>query len=180
MNPNRYDHMAATLHWLTVALLIAIFSVAFYMETLVRGPGSSFGYFVAWHKNLGISLFLLIIIRLAWRFTHSAPSWPAGMPRWQHLLADSIHGLLYLLLLLQPIIGYLSSSFSGFKTSFWGMALPHWGSKNKELNEFFTEIHEIIALALLVAISVHVAAALAHAFLPKFRTGHGRMPPFPE
>ena len=177
---DRYGHLAATLHWLTVVVLIAIFSIAFYMDTLERAPGSSFGYFVTLHKNLGITLFLLMFLRLGWRLVRPAPRWPANVPTWQRRLADGIHHLLYLLLFLQPIIGYLSSSFSGYKTSYWGIPLPQWAAKHEELNEFLTDMHEVIAFVLLIAIVIHVAGALAHAFIPRLQSGSGRMPPFPK
>ncbi len=160
-------------------MLVALFGVAFYMESLDRMvEKQAFGQLVSLHKSLGITLFFLILVRLGWRFKHKAPAWPDNSPRWQRRLANSIHHLLYLLLLLQPLIGYLSSSFSGYKTQLWGVTLPHWGHKDEMLNKLLSEVHEIVAWTLLAFICVHIAAALMHQFIPAQRALKGRMPPF--
>ena len=180
MDKRQYDTTAAWLHWLTVLMLVALFSVAFGMEAIDDrvAEREAFGQLVTLHKSLGITLFFLILARLAWRFTHKAPPWPDGMPRWQKITAGAVHHTLYLLLLLQPLSGYLSSSFSGYKTSLWGVPLPHWGHKNEMLNEFFSEAHEIIAFTLLTLVCVHIVAALSHQLLPAYQAAKGRMPPF--
>lgn len=179
MEKQRYDNTAAWLHWLTVAMLVALFGIAFYMESLDRTvEKQAFGQLVSLHKSLGMTLFFLILARLGWRFTHKAPAWPDGFPKWQRRLANSIHHFLYLLLLLQPLSGYLSSSFSGYKTKLWGIALPQWGAKDEMLNMLFSNVHEIIAWILLTLISVHIAAALMHQHVSSQRAAKGRMPPF--
>ena len=62
--------------------------------------------------------------------------------------------------------GYLSSSFSGYRTSFFGFPLPHWGWKEPFLNELFSDIHEASAATLAALVGVHVLAAVVHAVRP--------------
>ena len=81
-------------------------------------------------------------------------------------MARGNHELLYALIFLQPVSGYLSSSFSGYRTSFFGFPLPHWGWKEPFLNELFSDIHEASAITLAVLVGVHVLAAVAHAVRP--------------
>ncbi len=68
------------------------------------------------------------------------------MTPWERSLASVTHALLYVLIFLQPLSGYLSSSFSGYTTSFFGLPLPHWGWKDPVLNDLFSELHEANAL----------------------------------
>jgi cytochrome b561 len=89
------------------------------------------------------------------------------MPRWQRELALHTHIMLYLLLFLQPLSGYLSSSFSGYKTSFFGIPLPHWGWKDLVLNELFTALHVVSSITLLLLIIAHTLGALLHALTPE-------------
>ena len=179
MDKQQYDNTAAWLHWLTVLMLVALFSIAFYMGSIDRlVEREAFSQLVGLHKSLGITLFFLVLARLAWRLSHKAPPWPESMPKWQKMTAEGVHHILYLLLLLQPLSGYLSSSFSGYKTKLWGVPLPHWGHKNEMLNELFSNAHGVIGLVLLVLVGVHIAAALAHQFMPAYRVAKGRMPPF--
>ena len=84
------------------------------------------------------------------------------MPFWQRSLAHVVHLAFYALLVLQPLSGYLSSSFSGYTTRLFGVPLPHWGWRDAPLNEFFTEIHVMCSIALVVLIAVHLLGALTH------------------
>ena len=75
---------------------------------------------------------------------------------WRITLARSAHLLFYVLLVLQPTSGYLSSSFSGYDTKWWGIPLPSWGWRDPPLNEFFTEIHVMSSVLFLVLIVLMV------------------------
>ena len=125
------------LHWLTAALVFFLFGLGWYMTDLpttpVRGP-----YF-ALHKSIGITVFLLLLVRLVWRLSHRPPAMSAALPAWQRILAGSVHKLFYVFLVLQPLTGYLSSSFSGHKTKFFVIPLPYWGRHDPPLNLLFTE-----------------------------------------
>ncbi len=160
----RYTAVAIALHW-SIALLVAfLLGWGWYMVDIPRGPerGAAF----ALHKSLGITVFVLMLARIAWRLTHPPPPLPPGMARWQRSAAGATHLLFYVLLLVHPLCGYLSSSFSGYSTSFYGIPLPDWGAHDPPLNEFFTELHVLGAVALCVAISAHVLGALKHLLTP--------------
>jgi cytochrome b561 len=164
MAQERYTSFAVLMHWAVAGLVFCQLGLGSYLESLPKGPDRS-AYF-ALHKSVGLTVFLLAALRLVWRATHPPPPLPASMPRWQGLLARGNHGLLYALIFLQPASGYLSSSFSGYRTSFFGFPLPHWGWKEPFLNELFSDIHEASAITLAVLVGVHVLAAVAHAVRP--------------
>ena len=105
---------------------------------------------------------LLAIFRLAWKLTSKAPELPDYIAPIQKKLANATHHLLYLLMFIQPVSGYISSSFSGYKTKFWGVELPYWGWKSPELNELFTGIHEISAFCLITLLLLHLAGVVYH------------------
>ena len=164
MFPHKYTKTAMLLHWTTAGLVIAMFALGWTMVELPKGParGESF----ALHKSLGMTVFLLTLWRLAWRVRHPPPPLPAQIPPWQAALAHAVHILFYLLLVMQPMTGYLSSSFSGYPTSFFAVPLPQWGRPDPPLNEFFTELHVIGSLALLGLVATHVAGAISHLLTP--------------
>ena len=153
---------AIALHWLIAVLVFALFAIGWYMVDLPRGPGRSSSF--ALHKSLGLSVFALALVRIVWRYFHRPPAYPAGMARWRVTLARSAHLLFYVLLFLQPISGYLSSSFSGYQTRLFGVPLPHWGWRDPPLNELFTEIHVMTSVLFLLLIGAHIAGALTHLF----------------
>jgi cytochrome b561 len=116
--PERDTSLAVLMHWVVAMLVVFQLGLGSYMNDLPKGPDRS-AYF-ALHKPVGLTVFLLAALRLVWRATHPPPPLPASMPRWQNVLARGNHGLLYALIFLQPASGYLSSSFSGYRTSFFG------------------------------------------------------------
>ena len=172
----RYDNVAIALHWLTVLLIITLYGLGWYMVDIPRGTPERSFYF-ALHKSFGLTTALVVLVRLGWRFGHRPPALPDTLMHWQRITATAIHHLLYLFLLVQPLTGYISSSFSGYKTRWWGIPLPQWGWKNQVLNETFTEMHVICSVILLLLVVVHVCGALAHLYM-RHDNVLGRMAPW--
>ncbi len=158
----RYDHFAMLLHWLMALFILLMLGLGWYMEDLPKGSPER-SWFFALHKSIGLSLALLVVVRLCWRLLPPPPPpLPEELASWQKRGARGVHFLLYLSMFVQPVSGYLSSSFSGYKTRFWGIPLPDWGWKSPELNEFFTEIHEISSVLLVALIVCHILAVIVH------------------
>lgn len=160
MAASRYTGVAIALHWLTTLLVFSLFALGWFMVDLPIGPQR--GDYFALHKSVGIAVFVLLLMRVAWRLGHRPPPFPPTMRAWRVLLARVVHLAFYVMLVLQPLSGYLSSSFSGYETRWFGIPLPRWGWRDAPLNEFFTEIHVICSLTLLLLIAMHVLGALSH------------------
>jgi cytochrome b561 len=116
------------------------------------------------HKSIGLAIFALMLIRLGWRLAHPPPPLPP-MPRWQRLLANGNHALLYLALFVMPIAGYLGSVFSGYPVRAFGVTLPAWGWKDDGVKAAMSAVHLGTSWVLLAAIALHFAGALKHAFV---------------
>lgn len=161
----RYSVPAIAAHWLTFLLLLGSFSMGFYMTDLAMSPDKL--RFYSWHKWAGVTIFLLTVLRLAWRLMVRPPALPA-MPTWEKRAADLSHGLLYFSLFAMPVSGWLMSSAKGFTTVYFGvLPLPDLLSKNPELGEVLEEAHEILAFLMLGLIALHALAALKHHFLDR-------------
>ena len=106
----RYSTAAIALHWLTAVLIVANLALGLSMVPLPINPRKLQWY--AWHKWIGITVFLLTCMRLAWRWFRPAPA-PVAMPEWQQRAAAATHVLLYALLLLIPRSGWVYSSSTG-------------------------------------------------------------------
>lgn len=163
--PLRYGRMAISLHWLMVGLIVIMYALGWYMVELPKGDGRHL--FFTTHKSIGLTVAMLALFRLYWRQVSALPGKPDCMPRWKWILAELTHGLLYAMMFLQPLTGYISSSFAGYKTRYFGIPLPQWGWKDPVLNELFTEFHVICSIILLSLIIVHVLAALSHLLILK-------------
>lgn len=162
----RYTLTAIALHWLMAVLLLGMFSVGLTMVELPLSPWKLKVY--SWHKWAGVTLFLLVWVRLAWRFTHRPPALPDNMSVPMRLAAHAGHGLLYLLMIAIPISGWLMSSAKGFQTVYLGvLPIPDLLDKNKELGDLLREVHEALNFLLAIVVVGHAGAALKHHLIDK-------------
>lgn len=154
------------LHWLVAASVFFLFASSWWMLSLPL-PSDDFIYRefpFQLHKNIGITMFIAVIIMAVRRVTFLLREIEARQG-WLQRLAVWDHILLYLLLAVCCLSGYMSSSYSGWGTSFWWLLdLPMWTAENDELNILFSDIHMFSCWALLGLLLLHIGAAIYHAF----------------
>ena len=162
----RYTATAIALHWLIFALIACGFALAVYMVDLPLSP-QKLRYF-SWHKWIGVTVFMLALARVAWRLAHPAPAWETQFPLWQQRAATAMHVVLYLLIVVIPLTGWLYSSATGVPTVYLGvMRLPDLIAKDKALAELLKSVHVTLNYTLLVLVAMHAAAALQHHFIAR-------------
>src|ERR1700760_3682789 len=112
----QYGTTAKVLHWLILALLLIQYPLGWLMPDIHRGmqPGDA----MTWHISIGIVILTLIVLRLAWRLTHPvAPE--SSLAPWQRATSETMHWLLYILVLATTISGWLFASFRGWVDFFF-------------------------------------------------------------
>ena len=158
---HRYTGVAITLHWLIAAAILGTFLLAQTMTEMQLSPAKLKLY--SYHKWIGVTIFLLVLMRLAWRVWHRPPPPPASMPAWQHSAASIAHFFLYALTLAIPVSGWLMSSASGFQVVYLGLLpIPDLLAKNKDMADQLKQLHEALNWLMLLVVALHVAAALKH------------------
>lgn len=163
---NRYSTTAIALHWLVAMLIFATFPLGLYMVDLPLSPDKLKLY--SYHKWIGVTVFLLVAIRLGWRLTHTPPALPGDIAAWQRRASAVVHGLLYGLMAAIPVSGWLMSSAKGFQTVWFGvLPLPDLVEKNRELGELLATAHQVLNYTLLALVILHVGAALKHHFIER-------------
>jgi cytochrome b561 len=170
----QYDTTAKVLHWLVVALLLAQYLIGWLMPDIHRGmkPGDA----MTWHISVGIVILALIVWRLVWRLTHRVTPESSLVP-WQRAGSEAIHWLLYIMVLLTTISGWLFASFRGWSISFFFLTpLPMLSSENPTALRAINHWHQKFEWMLLILIGVHVLAALAHLFIYRNRVMQRMLP----
>ena len=177
----QYTRTAKSLHWLMALIIIGLVPLGLYMHELPVSPRKLQLY--SWHKWAGVTVFVLLLVRVAWRLTHRPPALPAASTALERLAAHAGHLGLYLLMLVTPVSGWLMSSAKGFQTVWFGvLPIPDLVGKDKALGDTLAEVHEFLAWTLVALIVVHVVAALKHHFidrddvLVRMLPEHGRGP----
>lgn len=157
-----YTRTAMVLHWLIAACVFCQITLGLWMITIPKSPpGMRAGWFNV-HKSIGITLFVLILVRVLWRLAHRAPPLPSTLPQWQRVAAKTSHFLLYVCMIVMPMSGYLGSSFTKYPILYFGMRLPHWGWDAPALKDLCSQVHLVTVTIFIILIAIHVAAALKH------------------
>lgn len=159
----RWGVIAKAFHWLVALGIFALAGIGLYMVGMPLGMAQLKLFLL--HKALGVTVLALVVLRLLWRLIDRHPRYPAAMPRWQVGAAHASHALLYLLLLLIPISGWVYNSASGFPLPWFGLLqLPALAPVSKPLARVALDVHEIAFWVLAAVLLLHVAAALDHHF----------------
>ena len=163
-NHTRYGLLSLTLHWLMVALMIAVFA-SIELRVLYPKGTELRDAFKHWHFMLGLTVFLLVWIRLGLIVMAPKPEILPPLPAYQVRLSKLIHGVLYLLMILMPIGGWLILSGEGKPIPWFGLSLPALINPNKELAQTIESFHETFGLIGYGLITLHALAGLAHHYL---------------
>ena len=163
----RYSGVAIALHWTSAVLVFCGFALGLDMASLEFSPAKL--RYISWHKWLGITIFLLAALRIAWRYVRPPPPLPASVPPWQVSAARVSHLLLlYALMLVIPLSGWLYSSASGVPVVYLGLLpLPDLVAKDKATASVLLAVHQTLNFTLAVVVVAHVAAALQHALVDR-------------
>ncbi len=162
----RYTGPAMLLHWLIAVLIFGLFPVGLYMSDLALSPRKLELY--AWHKWFGLTVLLLVVLRVLWRLTHRPPPLPDSVPRWQAHAAEALHKLLYLLIVAIPLSGWALSSAAGVQVVWWGvLPLPNLLAPDHALAHRLAELHETLNFTMAAVVAAHVGAALKHQFVDR-------------
>lgn len=159
---DRWGPVSQLLHWLIVLLILALAIVGLTMGELPKTPKYFWVYTL--HKSLGITVFALVLLRIAWRVYAGAPKPVPGTPRWQERIATLTHWLLYALVLAMPLSGWLYDSTSGLRPFYlYGLVeMPKLAAPDEALSELSHDAHELLFWVLVAVVALHAAAAFHH------------------
>lgn len=160
--PERWGTVSIALHW-TIAALILLVQVPAGLTMEAVGRGTLQDVLFNIHKNVGLVIFALAVVRLGWRWSHPVPELPADLPRWQAVTARTTHVLLYAVLFLMPITGFLYTALGGFPVPLFMLYdLARLVPENKPAAEVFQIAHLSLQYVLYALVALHVAGALQH------------------
>ena len=165
----RYGSISIGLHWLMLVILIAVYACINLTDLYPKGsePREALK---TWHFMLGLTVLVLVALRMVNRLAGGNPVVSPSLPVWQQRLASAIHFALYALMLAMPILGWLLLSAAGKPVPFFGVRLPALLAENKDLAEPLKEAHETIGTIGYFLIGAHALAALFHHYITRDNT----------
>ena len=176
MPASTYQPLSIGAHWLTLALLVAVYALIELRGNFPKGSDAR-ELMKTWHGMLGLTVFGLVFVRLALRAIFPAPAIAPPPPASLHTLARVMHWSLYAFLLVMPLLGWMVLSAKGKPIPLFGLELPALMAPDRDMAESLEGIHEFIGNVGYGLIGLHAAAALWHHYAMRDDTLHRMWPP---
>ncbi len=169
-----YGAFARTLHWLIATLIVVQFLLAPIPENLPPGihVDPPFGLdklgLLMRHKSFGMTVLMLMLLRVIWRWRSPPPALPPQMKTAERGLARVSHIAFYVILLAMPVSGLLMSSAKGFSTTWFNVwTWPNLIGRNEQAFDVLRTTHDTLSRVLFFLALLHILAALKHHFWNK-------------
>ena len=174
--PARYTLVAILLHWLIAAGIAALIVIGLIMTQFTARISQMEDFkLYQLHKSIGITVLLLVVLRVLWRFTHRPPSLPREMPAVEKGAAHGVHWLLYLFMIGMPLTGWAVVSSSPFNLPTVLFNLVPWPDlpilptlPNKAaVSHVLGWVHAYGSWILIALLAIHIGAGLRHHFIKR-------------
>ena len=163
----RYDRIQRAFHWSMAVVIIAAMLIGLYCAYQPPGPATR-RFLLEWHKSLGMTALVLVVLRIAHRLAVAAPPYAERMSRFNHAAAMGAHLGLYALMLFMPLTGYWNSAAGGYSLPFfWLFQWPRIVPLDKASSRVGEELHLWGAWAIYAVVGVHIAAVVWHRFVKR-------------
>jgi cytochrome b561 len=162
----RYTATARLLHWAIAAAILSMFVLGIWMIYFKPADGALRHRLYNLHESLGVTILLLVPLRVIVRIRRPPPPLPASMPATVRLAAAFNHLALYALLLVMPVIGFLSNNTRGVPLVWFELVrLPSALTKDDGAAHALSALHWAGALTLFALIGAHLSGAAYHALI---------------
>lgn len=156
--------LSKALHWLVTIGLVVLVYLGLKQAGMDSGDEKTYIRFI--HASIALVVFVLMTVRLVWRFMNEVPGHPAGVPAWQRASATLIHWGLYVAVYIQLIAGGMTVATGGNPLPFFGIfSIPLPVAEDSDAHHFWEEVHEATWIIVAVLVVMHVVAALYNHFV---------------
>ncbi|OSP54929.1 cytochrome b/b6 domain-containing protein [Pseudoruegeria sp. SK021] len=165
--PRSYGAVTKTFHWLTALLILTELPLGLIANDMAYDTSNALalkGTLFSLHKTIGITIFAVALLRILWAITQPKPVLLHPDRRIESWLAETVHWLLYISLVIVPLSGWISHAASaGFAPIWWpfGQGLP-LVPQDPTLSHFFGGLHEVFTKVLAASVVLHIIGALKH------------------
>ena len=173
--PARYNRLSIGLHWLTLLLIIVVYSMMEFRGLFPKdSPERAFMRMM--HVTCGLTILALTVIRLGVRLSQRTPPITPAPAAWEMAAAHLMHAALYAMLIALPLLAWFGINAHGHAVQVWGVSLPMITSENPELGKTIIGTHKLIAKTGYFLIGLHALAALKHHYLSRDNTLRRMLP----
>ena len=171
---DRYGRVSRLLHWAIAILFISLIPMGIFASMIPEETSYRNAYYVV-HKTIGVTVFLLVIVRLIWNKISKRPALDNTLTLIEKKLAHRAHNILYFMLLVIPVTGFMMTSYHGYGTFFFFWELPPlWEQSN--VYQIWGGFHKyLLPYLIYIILGAHILGALKHQFVDKHDSAFKRM-----
>lgn len=164
----QYGSVAKWFHWITVGLMAIALPTGFVIKFITGEADGAYKMgFYAIHESTGLTILLVAVARILWKATHRPPPHPDHLPAVLRIAATGTHHMLYAMLIIQPVMGFLATNAWGFplqgQTAYLGFIdLPKFMEVSEGLAKVLSGIHTAGGYLLVVLLAAHIGGAVFH------------------
>lgn len=165
----RYTGAQRLIHWAMAVVICCALALGLYCANIGHTPQREF--LMTIHKSLGMTALALIVLRIPIRVASGEPEWRVVQPSHVRIGAHVAHGILYLLMILMPVTGYITSGAEGRDIPWFGLfEWPNLMQPDRPLGRMVGHIHEYGAYAFFGILGLHLAAVVWHRLVKRDET----------
>jgi cytochrome b561 len=160
-----YGLVSKSLHWLIVLIMIGLIGVGWYMVGL-SDEDVWYWRLLDLHEAVGLSLFILFPLKLAWMSLSANPNFLPTLAAWERRAAAVVRWFFILAIPAIPLSGFLYVASNGEAVRLYDLVtIPDIGEVSKAMRDWFGDIHYHGSYGCAALILVHILAALKHHFI---------------
>jgi cytochrome b561 len=172
----RYTPLAQALHWITAVLMLAMVILAWVFMSEADQAGGRFIY-ITLHKSLGQTIFVLAVFRLVWRGLHPPPAMAGRIAHWELAAARCSHWLLYAIMLVMPISGYILATAAARPSPYFWLFYWPQPTLTPDVARAALRIHLAGQYGLYAFVGLHVLATVWHVAVRRDAVLERMLPP---
>lgn len=158
----RYRPIQRFLHWAMAAVIVAALCLGLYCSYLPHGSVQR-EFLLEIHKSLGMTALCLIVLRIPIRVINGEPDWRKPLAPLVRISAHAGHGVLYILMILMPVTGYMTSGSEGRSIPWFGLfSWPNFMARDQGFGRTIATIHHFGGYAFFAVLGLHLAAVAWH------------------
>lgn len=163
----RFGLVSKLLHWLVALGIIGLIALGWWMVGL--------SYYDPWyndaldlHKAFGLMVLLIVFAKFCWQFGNRPPAPSGALKPWERMASQGMHWVLYVLMVVLPVTGYVITTSAGQGVSMFGLFdVPAILPQSETARDAAIAIHYYFSYGAIALIVGHAGAALKHHFVDK-------------
>jgi cytochrome b561 len=158
--PTGYGWISILLHWVTAVVIVVMLFVGNSIEALL---GAARLEAIDFHTSIGISSYLLLVARIAWRAVYKHPGPQSGQEGVMYVIGKWVHYLMLIALALMLVTGPVMAWASGIDIAvFDWFSIPAASLPNYPLRDALHVVHRFCAIVIFVGIVLHLGGVYKH------------------